>query len=241
MVLVFGMLLVVYFDQLNFGESYYSKFQWQEIIEIFNLILYLIGFIVYCYFSIHYLKTSEYNLFKLCKFDVTFIQNGFKKIRRNESRYLIINFVILTVFGFIISIILLTIKDYDDGYSLDIGKNWKLSPIQSLEISSTYKEYKLGTFKGLSEQTYGEKKSKPLYKFNGYSTSGTYQSGTTYIDASGHLTNLAANPYTTFTGSITLYAQWAPIYTIQLWTAYNNGSDTAFGKLYKRIKSRWKN
>ena len=150
-------------------SDYYSKFQWQEIIEIFNLFLYLIGFVVYSYFSLHYLKQSEYNLFKLFKFDVTIIKNGFKKIRRPQSRFLIVNFVILTSFSLIISIILLYIKDYDDGYSLDVIKNWKLSPIESLEISSTYTEYKLGTFKGISDSTYGESKEKPFYKFNGYS------------------------------------------------------------------------
>ena len=57
------------------------------------------------------------------------------------------NFIIITILSLIISIVLLYIKDYNDGYSLDIEKNWKLSPIESLEISSTYTEYKLGTFK----------------------------------------------------------------------------------------------
>jgi len=147
-------------------SDHYSKFQWQLIIEIFNLILYLILFIVYCYFSLHYLKELKYNLFK---YVVEIIKNVFPKIRRKKSKFLIVNFIIITILSLIISIVLLYIKDYNDGYSLDIEKNWKLSPIESLEISSTYTEYKLGTFKGISDSTLGESKEKPFYKFNGYS------------------------------------------------------------------------
>ena len=149
-------------------SEYFRKFNWQEIIEIFNLILYIIGFVVFLFLSYSYLKQSNYNLFKLLKCNIPSL-SSLIKLRRPFIKYLIINFSSLLILLIIFSIVLLAIKEFNDGYSIDLQKNWKLSPIKSINFDSTYKEYVLGTFNGISDSTFGGGNRKSIYNFNGYS------------------------------------------------------------------------
>ena len=134
----------------------------------FQFNLYIIGFFVFLFLSYRYLKQSNYNLFKLLKCNIPSL-SSLIKLRRPFIKYLIINFSSLLILLIIFSIVLLAIKEFNDGYSIDLQKNWKLSHIQSINFNTTYKEYVLGTFNGISDSTFGDGIRKSIYNFNGYS------------------------------------------------------------------------
>ena len=149
--------------------DYYNKIKWQEIIEILNLIIYLIGFIIFGYLSYENLKHSNYKIFKLLKPKFPYLSSLIKiNLRREETKYLIINFSFLLILLLFFSLVLLIIKDFNDGYTKDIKSNWSLSPIYSIEPSND-NGYILDTFSGISDSTFGLTRKEEIKKFHGYS------------------------------------------------------------------------
>ena len=113
-----------------------------------------------------YLQQSNYKIFKILKCELPSL-SSLIKLRREEIKYLIINFSFFSILSLIFSLVLLIIKDFNDGYSKDIKNNWSLSPIDSIDSSSEEK-YILGKFNGMSDSTFGITNSSKFYIFNGY-------------------------------------------------------------------------
>ena len=150
--------------------DYYKKFVWQEVIEIFNMIFYLAFSISSFILLKQYLIEDEYFLFKKIKCNIPSISQIIRLRRKNIISYFIISFFIFSIIPFILSVLLLYIEDFNDGYIKDIKDNWKKSPIQ--KITNEKSEFNFGIFHGVKDDTYSDNNTKiNLIKFNNYTIS----------------------------------------------------------------------
>ena len=149
--------------------DYYNKFVWQEVLEIFNMVFYLVFSITSLIFFIKYFNECDFLLFKKIK---SKIPNICKIIRLRRKtiiwQFIISNFIFSTI-PFILSVLLLKYGDFNDGYIKDIKENWEKIPIKEIN-KNTDEQLNFGIFNGLKDDTYSDNTTTIYFKkFNNYS------------------------------------------------------------------------
>ncbi len=133
--------------------SDYYKFRWEVVIEVFNMNFYMCSFLIFLYLLWKYLEEDDYKLIKKFKCNIPTLDQIIKLRRKPEIYFFIGTFLLFSLIPFILCIVLLTKKDFSDGYIKDIRENWNKPPIYNIK-STDKNSVPLGSFNGIKDKTY---------------------------------------------------------------------------------------
>ena len=87
---------------------------------------------------------------------------------KKEKYALFLCLKLINLIIFILICVLLSKKEYNNGYFKEIEDNWNKSPIYSIEISTSFGEYQFGNFPGTKNLGYATTKSRKITSCNSY-------------------------------------------------------------------------